>query len=89
MSRVTVESAVRRELRQLDVRLGSSSLAASAVALACRIDDELTSAAATAQAARELRETMAAVRAVSAKDGRSAIDEIQARRAKRRLEAYG
>ena len=88
MVRVTVESAVRRELRALKVRLPGSSLAATAVALAGEIDDPETSAAASAAAARELRLTMDAIRA-GAVDGRTLIDEIAARRTKRRLEAYG
>jgi len=60
---VSVVEAVERELDELDV--ADLTLAASAKALAAKLDDYETTAAAAASCARELRETMTQLRALS------------------------
>lgn len=60
---VTVVDAVTRELGTLGA--DESALGASAVALARRLDDPETSAQAAAAAAREIRETLAVLRAAA------------------------
>lgn len=80
-----VESAVRRDLRSLDAGVRRSGLAESALALARRMDDPEQSDRDAATVARELRSTMAALRAVRpAVQRKDKVDEVAARRAARR-----
>jgi hypothetical protein len=70
-----VESAVVADLESLDLKPGSASLAASAVALARKLDED--AGLATAAVARELRATMTAL--VPVEDGTSSdIDDLVA-----------
>lgn len=82
-----VTLAVRRDLRRLPVADRGCALAASALALARLLDeaDEVDPdkrMASAAQAARELRGTMADLMK-NAPKARSGIDELRARRAAR------
>lgn len=79
-----VEKAVRvwlDDLKKLDPRLAVSPEAASALSLARTIDDSAISATSRGINAKELRETMACLRAL-APEARalSPLDEIRARR---------
>jgi hypothetical protein len=85
-----VTLAVRRDLRRLPPADRTSTLAASALALAALLDaaaadGEVASdkrLGASAQAARELRATMTELLKAAPK-ARSGIDDLRARRAKR------
>lgn len=87
MIRRSVAAAVRVDLRALPDEVRSTALASAALALGRRLDDPETPAAAAASVARELRETLASLRAQAPKSGTDVLDEIAATRAKRRLEA--
>lgn len=80
-------ASVRRELAELRREapaLAESSLAAAALALARKLDDRESSAAAAASCARELRETMEALRRLVPKpEAGDGIDELQARAARK------
>jgi hypothetical protein len=89
----TVLTAVDRELAQVakrDKDLAAGALAATAQALARELDDQDTSATAKAACARELTATMSQIRNLAPKNERQdALDEIGARRAKRRARGAG
>jgi len=69
-----VEAAVLADLKQIDPPAGSAAMAASAVALARKLDED--AGLATAAVARELRATMTAL-APPVEDGNSSdIDEL-------------
>jgi hypothetical protein len=80
-----VSAAVRDDLRALPEEVQASALASAAVALARRLDDRETPAAAAASVARELREALAVLQARAPKSGADVLDEIAATRAKRRV----
>lgn len=78
-----VVEAVKRDLETLG--LTDTSLGATAIALADRLDDYETSAAAAAACAKELRSTMAELNQMAnakptATDGVSEIEQRRARR---------
>jgi hypothetical protein len=81
---VSVEKAVRAELRQLRVSMQSDGSAALAVSLARQIDSA-RGAVAAAAAAGQLRAILSDLRAEAGKrPERDVIDDLNARRASRR-----
>lgn len=71
-----------------DKRLAESGMAAAALALAARIDDAGTHPTAVANCARELRDTMAAIRVLLPPEKvRDGVDDLQRRRSSRRKRA--
>ena len=78
-----VERATRRELRGLRVSVQDVADAALVVSLAAQID-RARGAVAAAQAAKQIHDIMAALRARAAeiRPQRSQVDELRARRSK-------
>jgi hypothetical protein len=100
MVRATVSAALQRdldEIAKIDPGLATGTLAASAMSLARTMDTESTSAAGRSQCARALRELMGQIRTLAVPsqptvdENRSPVgdtlDEIAARRARRRAAA--
>ena len=83
---MTVERAVRAELRRLGSSVQSEGLPALAVALARQIDTS-RGAVAAAAAAAQLRLILADVEKSAVRPEKDAIDEVNARRAVRRAAA--
>jgi hypothetical protein len=84
---VSVVAAVARDLAKLPDDLGESTLAAAALALAEELDRS-NSATSKSMCAKELRETMAVLRALApSKKEQDAIDDLTARRTARRAAA--
>jgi hypothetical protein len=82
---VKVASAIRRELRRLGPQAADSPEAAQMLALAGLLDDPLTADTARPAAAREIRETLAIVRARAAEQPvADRLDELADRRGTRR-----
>lgn len=71
------EAALRRELKTMRDDVATSTLAASALALARRLDSPKTTAAAAAAAAREMRETLSVLRAKAAEDDTDRMTEYE------------
>jgi hypothetical protein len=86
---VSVAAAVEREVELLPDVLREGALAAAALALA-RVIDAPGSATSKAMVAKELRETLAALRALAPpKREQDTLDEIAAAREKRRASVRG
>lgn len=80
---VRVTTAIRRELRELDA--ARSTEGAQLLALARMLDDPSTADTARPAAARELRETLAVLRArVAEAPVQDRLDELASRRGTRR-----
>lgn len=75
-----VVTAVRRELRELGPEASRSTLGSSALVLARMLDAGGTADTARTAAARELRETLAAVRAEFAGAAEDRMTEFEQRR---------
>ena len=85
---VTVAAAVAAELAEYGRRkpgLERSPLAAAALALAADMDDPATGSTSRSMVAKELRDTLAALRALApAEEAKDDLDELAERRAARR-----
>lgn len=81
---MTVTEAVSSELEEFERRvpgLGSGALAAMALSLAADMDDPHTGSTSRSMVSKELRDTLAALRALApARTEGSPLDEIRARR---------
>lgn len=77
------EAALRRELKALPQDVATSALAASALALARRLDSPKTSSAAAAALGREIRETRALLLAAATETETDRMTEFERRRDQR------
>lgn len=87
-----MRASVERDLRGMEAArpgVSGSAEAALALTLSAYLDDPGTSPNAAAQLAKELRDTLALLRALAPARVESPVDEIRARRAGRLAEAEG
>jgi hypothetical protein len=81
---VSVEAAVTRELERMGDEWPESVLGASALSLAALMDDNENSATSRSMVAKELRETMAQLRALAPQKEANPVDDLRERRNRRR-----
>jgi hypothetical protein len=82
---VTVEERTQRDLERLPEQIRESAEAGAALALAAGLDDDRFSLTSRAMATKELRETMAALRALAPPDEEGDdVDDLTVRRERRR-----
>lgn len=82
---MSVVEAVRRDLDALGSGFAEGALAATALALAARIDDPGTSSTSVSMCAKALTDTLEQLRALAPpREEADTVDEIAARRAARR-----